>query len=80
MPDAEFQAAASPFTDNERADLAIAIGRRNAYDRMAIGFRTPSAFGRRWQRPTTVRPPPDGTTGGAIRQLAPAGENAERTR
>ncbi|MEA1648935.1 carboxymuconolactone decarboxylase family protein [Nitrospirillum sp. BR 11164] len=39
VPDAEFQAARAQFSDKELADLTIAIGLMNAYNRMAISFR-----------------------------------------
>lgn len=40
VPDAEFAAAAEQFGDKQLADLTIAIGLMNAYNRMAISFRT----------------------------------------
>lgn len=44
VPDDEYQAAASVFDQTELADLTIAIGLMNAYNRMAISFRaTPAA-------------------------------------
>jgi AhpD family alkylhydroperoxidase len=44
IPDAEYQAAAAAFDQRQLADLTIAIGLMNAYNRMAIGFRaTPAA-------------------------------------
>jgi len=44
VPHEEFQAAASVFGGKELADLTIAIGLMNAYNRLAIGFRkTPEA-------------------------------------
>ncbi|WP_044562235.1 carboxymuconolactone decarboxylase family protein [Azospirillum sp. B4] len=39
VPDAEFQAARTQFSDKELADLTIAIGLMNAYNRLAISFR-----------------------------------------
>jgi AhpD family alkylhydroperoxidase len=39
VPDAEFQAASAVFSEKELADLTIAIGLMNAYNRMAISFR-----------------------------------------
>ncbi|TWB09704.1 AhpD family alkylhydroperoxidase [Nitrospirillum amazonense] len=39
VPDVEFQAARAQFSDKELADLTIAIGLMNAYNRMAISFR-----------------------------------------
>ncbi|TWB48207.1 carboxymuconolactone decarboxylase family protein [Nitrospirillum viridazoti] len=39
VPDAEFQAARARFSDKELADLTIAIGLMNGYNRMAISFR-----------------------------------------
>jgi AhpD family alkylhydroperoxidase len=41
VPDAEYQAAAAVFEPKQLADLTIAIGLINAYNRMAISFRTP---------------------------------------
>jgi AhpD family alkylhydroperoxidase len=44
VPDNEFVAASAVFSEKELADLTIAIGLMNAYNRLAIGFRnTPSA-------------------------------------
>ena len=43
VPDAEYQAAASVFDQKQLADLTIAIGLMNAYNRMAISFRAPPA-------------------------------------
>ena len=40
VPDAEYQAAAGHFSAKELADLTIAIGLMNAYNRLAISFRT----------------------------------------
>jgi AhpD family alkylhydroperoxidase len=39
VPDAEYEAAAAVFDRKQRADLTIAIGLMNAYNRMAITFR-----------------------------------------
>ena len=39
VPDAEYEAAASVFDQKQLADLTIAIGLMNAYNRMAISFR-----------------------------------------
>jgi AhpD family alkylhydroperoxidase len=39
VPDAAFQAAAGHFSEKQLADLTIAIGLMNAYNRMAISFR-----------------------------------------
>jgi alkylhydroperoxidase family enzyme len=41
VPDADFQAASAVFPEKELADLTIAIGLMNAYNRLAIGFRVP---------------------------------------
>jgi len=41
VPDADYQAAAAVFDHKQLADLTIAIGLMNAYNRMAIGFRVP---------------------------------------
>jgi hypothetical protein len=39
IPDGEFESASVVFS--ELADLTIAIGLMNAYNRLAIGFRNP---------------------------------------
>src|SRR3954453_12872125 len=41
VPDAEFQAVAPHFSEKELADLTIAIGLMNVYNRIAISFRRP---------------------------------------
>jgi AhpD family alkylhydroperoxidase len=47
VPDADYAAAASVFGERELADLTIAIGLMNAYNRMAISFRAvPAAAAR----------------------------------
>jgi len=44
VPDAAYQAARNVFEERELVDLTIAIGLMNAYNRMAISFRsTPQA-------------------------------------
>jgi AhpD family alkylhydroperoxidase len=44
VPDEAFEAARAVFTEKELADLTIAIGLMNVYNRMAISFRnTPQA-------------------------------------
>ena len=44
IPDDDFQATSAHFTEKELADLTIAIGLMNAYNRLAIGFRaTPTS-------------------------------------
>jgi AhpD family alkylhydroperoxidase len=44
VPDSEFHAASAVFSEKELADLTIAIGLMNTYNRMAISFRnTPQA-------------------------------------
>jgi AhpD family alkylhydroperoxidase len=44
VPDSAFEAAAAVFGEKQLADLTIAIGLMNAYNRMAISFRaTPMA-------------------------------------
>ena len=40
IPDADFRAAAAVFDERQLADLTIAIGVMNAYNRIAVGFRT----------------------------------------
>ncbi|ONG51790.1 alkylhydroperoxidase [Pseudoroseomonas deserti] len=39
VPEADYAAAASVFSDKELADLTIAIGLMNAFNRLAISFR-----------------------------------------
>ena len=41
IPDDEFESASAVFSEKELADLTIAIGLMNAYNRLAIGFRNP---------------------------------------
>ena len=41
VPDADFQAASAAFSEKDLADLTIAIGLMNAYNRLAVGFRVP---------------------------------------
>src|SRR5882762_1527671 len=41
VPDADFQAASAVFSEKELADLTIASGLMNAFNRLAIGFRVP---------------------------------------
>jgi AhpD family alkylhydroperoxidase len=44
VPDEDFQAAIALFSEKELADLTMAIGLMNAYNRLAISFRnTPEA-------------------------------------
>jgi alkylhydroperoxidase family enzyme len=43
VPDDEFKAAAAVFDQKQLADLTIAIGPINAYNRLAISFREPPA-------------------------------------
>ncbi|HVJ34439.1 MAG TPA: carboxymuconolactone decarboxylase family protein [Terriglobia bacterium] len=44
VPDADYEAAAAAFDAKQLADLTIAIGLMNAYNRLAISFRaTPAA-------------------------------------
>jgi alkylhydroperoxidase family enzyme len=42
VPDEASQAATLQFSDKELADLTIAIALMNAYNRLAISFRTPA--------------------------------------
>ncbi|GAB3436015.1 carboxymuconolactone decarboxylase family protein [Massilia solisilvae] len=47
IPDADYQAVAAVFSPQQLADLTIAIGLMNAYNRMAISFRAvPAAVAR----------------------------------
>src|ERR1700736_5253175 len=41
IPDGEFESASAAFSEKELADLTIAIGLMNAYNRLAIGFLNP---------------------------------------
>ena len=41
VPDEEYDAAAAAFDCQQLADLTIAFGLMNAYNRMAISFRAP---------------------------------------
>ena len=44
VPDADYDAAKAVFSDTDLADLTIAIGLMNSYNRLAISFRaTPAA-------------------------------------
>jgi AhpD family alkylhydroperoxidase len=43
IPDADFDAARAVFSDKELADLTLAIGLINTYNRLAIAFRKPPA-------------------------------------
>src|SRR3712207_7722647 len=45
VPDSAFEAAAAVFGEKQLADLTIAVGLMNAYNRVAISFRaTPMAL------------------------------------
>ncbi len=43
VPDVEFAAASAHFSEKELTDLTIAIGLMNAYNRIAVSFRTTPA-------------------------------------
>ena len=43
VPDAAYAEARATFSEKELADLTIAIGLMNAFNRLAISFRTPLA-------------------------------------
>ena len=43
VPDADYRDAAAAFSEKELADLTIAIALMNAYNRLAVSFRTPPA-------------------------------------
>jgi AhpD family alkylhydroperoxidase len=49
VPDVEFEAASTHFSEKDLADLTIAIGLMNAYNRMAISFRTTPEAAKRQQ-------------------------------
>jgi AhpD family alkylhydroperoxidase len=50
IPDGEFESASTAFSEKELADLTIAIGLMNAYNRLAIGFRNPPKAGLECER------------------------------
>ena len=60
VPDSAFEAASAAFDKKQLADLTIAIGMMNAYNRMAISFRaTPmAAAGRSFQPPAAQQQQP----------------------
>ena len=41
VPDTDYEAAATEFSDKELADLTYAIGLMNAFNRLGVAFRTP---------------------------------------
>jgi alkylhydroperoxidase family enzyme len=41
VPDRDYQAASTVFSDRELVDLTFAIGLMNTYNRLAISFRNP---------------------------------------
>jgi AhpD family alkylhydroperoxidase len=43
VPDGDYEAAAAVFNPKQLADLTIAIGLMNAYNRLSISFRNPPA-------------------------------------
>jgi AhpD family alkylhydroperoxidase len=47
VPNADYEAAAAVFNEKELADLTIAIGLMNSYNRLAISFRVPPAATKR---------------------------------
>lgn len=47
VPDSDYRNAAAAFSGKELADLTIAIGLMNAYNRLAVGFRKPPAAAQR---------------------------------
>ena len=49
VPQADYDAAADVFDDKELADLTVAIGLMNAYNRLAISFRRPPSAARKSQ-------------------------------
>jgi alkylhydroperoxidase family enzyme len=50
VPDGAFIAASAVFSEKELADLTIAIGLMNGYNRLAIGFRNMLAAARNVDR------------------------------
>lgn len=46
VPDADYEAATSEFTDKELTDLTYAIGLMNAFNRLGVTFRVPPAAAR----------------------------------
>ena len=56
VPDSAFEAASAAFDKKQLADLTIAIGMMNAYNRIAISFRaTPKATAGRSVQPTAAQ-------------------------
>jgi AhpD family alkylhydroperoxidase len=51
VPQADYEAAAAVFDQKALADLTIAIGLMNLYNRMAISFRTPPAAAKQVSKP-----------------------------
>jgi AhpD family alkylhydroperoxidase len=47
VPEPDYEAAAAVFEEKDLADLTLAIGMMNAYNRMAISFRLPPKAERR---------------------------------
>jgi AhpD family alkylhydroperoxidase len=47
VPEADYRAAAAVFSDKELADLTIAVALMNAYNRLAVSFRTPPGAAQR---------------------------------
>ena len=43
-PDAEYEALAAQFSDEEICKISVAIGTINVWNRLAVGFRTPPAL------------------------------------
>src|SRR5918997_3777892 len=57
VPDSAFEAAAAVFGEKQLADLTIAIGLMNAYNRIAISFRaTPMAVAEIARMPPKIEP------------------------
>jgi alkylhydroperoxidase family enzyme len=49
VPQSDYDAAADVFDAKELADLTVAIGLMNAYNRLAISFRRPPSAARKGQ-------------------------------
>ena len=47
VPEADYRDAAAAFPEKELADLTIAVALMNAYNRLAVGFRTPPGAAQR---------------------------------
>ena len=68
VPDADYRDAAAAFSEKELADLTIAIALMNAYNRLAVSFRTPPAAAQRRRSPSARARPDEGPRRGRERR------------